>query len=134
VDQKEVDKCKHPRRYVHPTDGWVKGIVGRECSLCHGTQLKKKWHLWPKKWDGNGSRPYFSSSTTWNDERTILAMVNSGDFTLTEAIIAYAESCERCLNVLTHKYTNGEDGYAEHSPEWEKCGTSCKFCSDQFAL
>ena len=65
---------------------------------------------------------------TWNDEKTILAMEKSGDFTLSEAIIVYATACEKCMNVLVHKYTNGEDGYAEYSEEWKKCGTSCKFC------
>lgn len=127
----DVDKCKHPRKYIVPTYGWIDGIVGRECKLCHGTQLKKKWHLWPKKWDAYGSREVFAANSTWNDENTVLAMVNSGDFTLSEAIIVYAGSCERCLNVLAYKYTNGEDGYAEYSDEWKKCGTSCKFCEDE---
>jgi hypothetical protein len=128
VDQEEVDKCRHPKRYVHPTYGWIDGIVGRECSLCRGTQTKKKWHFWPKKWGGHGSRLAFSFNSTWNDDKTVLAMVSSGDFTLSEAIIAYATACERCMNALAYKYSNGEEGYAEHSPGWEKCRTSCKFC------
>jgi hypothetical protein len=35
------------------------------------------------------------------------------------------------MNVLVHKYTNGEDGYAEHSEEWDKCGTVCNFCKEE---
>lgn len=53
-------------------------------------------------------------------------MVNSGDFRLSEAIIVVSESYERCLNVLTHKYTNGKDGYPEYSEQWMKCNTVCK--------
>lgn len=131
IRQDDVDKCKHPKRYIIPTHGLKDGIAGRECTLCHGTQIKKKWHLWPKKWEGCGAREVFSGHSTWNNEKTILAMVNSGDFTLSEAIIVYAESCERCMNSLIFKYTNGEDGYAEYSEEWKKCGTSCKFCENE---
>lgn len=130
IKRDDVDKCKHPRKYIIPTYGWKDGIIGRECKLCHGTQVKKKWHFWPKKWDACGAREIFSGHSSWNNEKTILAMVNSGDFTLSEAIIVYAESCERCMNALIFKYTNGEDGYAEYSEEWQKCGTSCKFCDD----
>ena len=130
IRQEDVDKCKHPRKYIKPTHGWIDGIVGRECKLCHGTQTKKKRHLWSKKWEGYGSREVFTSNSTWNDEKTILAMVNSGDYTLSEAIIVYATACERCMNVLVHKYTNGEDGYEEYSEEWQKCGTVCAFCKE----
>lgn len=128
IRQIDVDKCRHPRRHIKSTYGWVDGIVGRECELCHGTQIKKKWHFWPKKWEAHGSRPAFSFNTTWNDEKIILAMANSGDFTLSEAIIVYASACERCMNVLAHKYSNGVDGYAEYSEEWQKCNTECQFC------
>ncbi len=128
INQSDVDKCKHPRKYIVPTYGWIEGIVGRECKACHGTQTKKKWHIWPKKWDGYGSRKVASFNSTWNDEETILAMVNSGDYTLEEAIIVYATACERCMNVLVYKYTNGKEGYEEYSEEWKKCNTSCKFC------
>jgi len=131
TNQEEVDKCRHPRKYIVPTFGWVDGIVGRECKLCGGKQTKKKWHLWPRKWDGSGCKEIFVAHCSWNDEKTILAMVNSGDFTLSEAILVYATACERCMNVLVHKYSNGEDGYAEYSEEWQKCGTSCQFCRNE---
>ena len=58
----------------------------------------------------------------------IVAMVNSGDYTLEQAIWVYANACERCMNALCYKYLDGKDGYAEYSEEWDKCGTSCDFC------
>jgi hypothetical protein len=111
IHQKDVDKCRHPRKYIKPTGGWVDGIVGRECKKCHGTQIKKRWHLWPRKWDGYGSREVFSFNSGWS-ESLALAIANSGDYTLSEAIIISANSCERCMNALAHKY--GLDwGYPE---------------------
>lgn len=59
----------------------------------------------------------------------IVAMVNSGDYTLEQAIWICAKSCERCMNVLSDKYC-GKDGYAEYSEEWRKCNTVCEFCKD----
>jgi len=59
---------------------------------------------------------------------TILGMVNSGDYTLAEALALYSSCCERCANVLAYKYTNGEDGYKEYSDEWHRCNTSCRYC------
>lgn len=128
IKQSEVDKCRHPRKYIKPTYGWIDGIVGRECKLCYGTQTKKKWHFWPKKWEGSGSKEICTFHTTWNNDKAILAMANSGDYTLSEAILVYTTACERCMNVLIHKYTNGEDGYAEFSEEWKKANTYCEFC------
>ena len=64
-------------------------------------------------------------------QECIVAMVNSGDYTLEEAIYVYCKSCERCMNVLLYKYLNGADGYEEHSEEWEKCNTVCEWCKDE---
>lgn len=61
-------------------------------------------------------------------QRCIVAMVNSGDYTLEQAIYVFGHCCERCMNVLLHKYLNGEDGYAEYSEEWQNTNTKCKFC------
>ena len=61
----------------------------------------------------------------------IVAMVNSGDYTLPEAISVYGSACERCANVLIYKYLNGKDGYPEHSEQWEACNTECYFCKDE---
>lgn len=62
------------------------------------------------------------------DGRLLVAMVNSGDYTLPEAMAVYANACERCANVLWYKYTNGEEGYPEFSDDWKKCNTVCEFC------
>lgn len=70
------------------------------------------------------------SSTYGSGGECIVAMVNSGDYTLEQAIWVYANSCERCMNVLLHKYLNGKDGYPEHSEEWNKCNTECDFCRE----
>lgn len=72
----------------------------------------------------------FTTSIGRGNEDVILAMANSGDYTLSEAIILYATSCERCANALIYKYLNGADGYEEYSEEWKKCNTSCKYCED----
>ena len=58
----------------------------------------------------------------------IVAMVNSGDYTLEQAIWVCANSCERCMNALCFKYLDGKEGYAEYSDEWVKCNTECDFC------
>lgn len=129
IKQEDVDKCKHPRKYIKPTYGWIDGIVGRECLLCHGTQIKKKGitHRWGKKWDGYGAREIMSGHATWSED-LVMAMAKSGDYTLKESILIAATSCERCMNVLRNKY--GLDGYEEYSEEWQKCGTSCEFCRE----
>lgn len=62
--------------------------------------------------------------------RLIVAMVNSGDYDLYDAIGVYGTACERCMNVLWNKYFPGEDGYEEFSDEWKKCNTVCDFCRD----
>ena len=62
------------------------------------------------------------------NQELIMAMVNSGDYTLNQALMLLANSCERCENVLAYKYLNGKDGYAEYSDEWKKCNTVCAFC------
>ena len=61
----------------------------------------------------------------------IVSMVNSGDYTLEEAIFVYCNSCERCMNVLLYKYLNGADGYKEYSEEWKKCNTVCEWCKGE---
>lgn len=61
----------------------------------------------------------------------ILAMVNSGDYSLPEAIAIFGSACERCMNVLTYKYLDGADGYPEHSEPWDACNTVCYFCKGE---
>lgn len=73
----------------------------------------------------------FSSNVHYGSGDVIVAMVNSGDYTLGEAIYVYCNACERCMNVLTYKYLNGADGYAEYSDDWKKCNTVCKWCEGE---
>ena len=131
VNKKEVDECKHQHKYIKRTFGWTNGIKGRECQKCHGTQVRKWWQPWGRKWDAYGSRIAFTGTVNIGDENIILAMANSGDYTLSEAIIAYSMACERCSNELWYKYTNGKEGYAEGSDEWKKCHTQCKWCETE---
>jgi hypothetical protein len=131
LNQEDVDKCKHPRKHVVPTYGWVEGIVGRKCNVCGGSQTKKKglFHRWDKKWNGNGSRSVFTVHTTFSED-LVLAMVKSGDYKLSEAIILASISCERCTNALRYKY-GLDDGYEEYSEEWKKANTSCTLCEEE---
>ena len=77
---------------------------------------------------GDDKMVTFTTHIGGGNEKAILAMANSGDFTLGEAIIVWATACERCANALAYKYTNGEDGYPEYGEEWKKCPTECEFC------
>jgi hypothetical protein len=133
IRQEDVDTCVHPSEYVVPTYGWVDGLEGRECKSCHGTQVKKVDEPWPTKWEARGSRVMFSFNNHLgkSSEELVLAMANSGDYSLSQSILIVAQSCERCCNVLLYKYLNGKDGYAEYSDEWMKCNTECKFCAHE---
>lgn len=62
-------------------------------------------------------------------QELIIKMVNSGDYTLTEAMLAVSIACERCLNVLLNKYECSDSGYEEYSEKWYKANTCCDFCS-----
>lgn len=64
--------------------------------------------------------------STWSED-LVLAMVESGDFTLSESIIVASESCGRCLNALYYQY-GLEDGFPEGSKEWRETNTECNFC------
>jgi len=130
ANKDEVESCNHPRKYIERTHGWIDGIKGRRCNKCLGTQVGKKWHLWGKHWDSNSSKECFSFSSTTKGEDLLLAMANSGDWSLREAMTIYSECCERCLNVLYNKYIPNIDGYEEFSEEWYKCNTCCKYCED----
>ena len=60
-----------------------------------------------------------------------VAMVNSGDYDLYEALAVLAQACERCTNVLLNKYLPEEDGYEEYSEYWYKANTVCDFCKGE---
>jgi len=107
IKQEDVDKCPHPRENINKTYGWIDGIEGRRCV---------------------GSREIMSMSSSWPED-IVLSIANSGDYTLKEAILICVKACERCLNVLAHKYKAG-DGYSDDSEEYKQCGTSCQFCRE----
>ena len=84
------------------------------------------------KSDGTYKHPGIKCRThIGGDGSHILAMANSGDYTLVEAIAVYANACERCANALIYKYTNGADGYPEDSDEYRNCNTYCDYCKDE---
>ena len=84
------------------------------------------------KEDGTESKEYdINCHIGSGNEDVIIAMVNSGDYTLSEALMLWSKCCERCMNVLAYKYRNGKDGYEEYSEEWLKCPTVCQFCEDE---
>lgn len=130
------DTCKHRRKYRIRTWGWKKGIKGCKCNSCGKTKVGKSWIPFAfMKWDeGNRSTEMMTCNTHIGrgNEDVILAMANSGDYTLSEAIIVWSSACERFMNVLTYKYTNGKDGYEEFSDEWYKCRTVCDFCKEEW--
>ena len=141
VLQSEVDACLHTN--VTPIYGWVPGIEGRECAVCHGTQTRNIKNSWPPKWDAHGSRKVFVGNSSYSAD-LVMGMVNPylkqwikslfrnnskppKKYPLHKAIIIVANSCERCLNYLYFKY-GFDDGYPEKSDKWWRAGTRCEFC------
>lgn len=125
--------CKHPLAYRKRTGGWIKGVKGCKCEKCGKTKVGKKFIPFAfMKW-GDGAETYsiMTSNTHIGNEDCVLAMANSGDYTLREAAVVYANACERCMNVLEYKYLNGKAGYEEFSEEWKKANTICDFCKDE---
>jgi hypothetical protein len=127
--------CKHPRKFVRRTGGWVKGIKGCYCDACGCEKVGKDYIPFAfMKWKDSGATfldsKGFASNTYLSKGagKTIVAMVNSGDFELDEAMVVYAHACERCMNVLDHKYLGGDEGYEEFSDQWKLANTKCSFC------
>jgi len=127
VQADEVEACEHPEDSVQPTGGWVDGVEGRECKACGGTQMRNTGQPWPDKWEAYGSRSMGAMESGWSEDLA-LALVKEG-FSLPNAIIVSATSCERCMNTLAHE-CGLEWGYKEGSEEWQKCGTECSFCKE----
>jgi hypothetical protein len=131
VVREEVDQCPHPAEDVHKTYGWIEGIEGRECSRCHGTQIKNIGDNWPDTWDANGSRTVISGNSSWPEDLVLaMATYETGRFRLSDAILIAANACERCMNALAYNYGLSW-GYPEGSDEWKRCNTTCKFCKDE---
>lgn len=74
----------------------------------------------------NGSELIATTTSTWPPD-LVLAMTNSGDYSLPDSILICANTCERCLNSLAFKY-HLKWGYSEYSEEWKKSKASCEFC------
>lgn len=78
---------------------------------------------------GGENRVFTSCTNISRDSGQLLvAMVNSGDYDLYEAMAVLARCCERCLNVIWNKYLPDVDGYPEFSREWYQANTVCEFC------
>lgn len=130
-NKNEKSRCKHKRKWWKKDSYLIKGYKGHTCAACGCSQQRKWWQPWGSKWDyGVESTLLVECHTNIGgaNQDLILAMVNSCDYTLQEALVIFASACERCKNVLAYKYSNGTDGYAEHSKEWENCNTECDFC------
>ena len=126
----EVDKDDPKAEYYHsgfPCEYRPKNPIVKW--LCKNDRF---YNYMAKKY-GKTFKPCFTMTTTfgakWSQE-CIVAMVNSGDFTLEHAMYVFANSYERCMNSLLYKYLDGKEGYEEYSEEWKKCGTVCDFCRD----
>ena len=127
--------------YIPSTESASAPKEAETCHVCFPLEIRTEHYRLHdyKNPDDGVSRTYHGSDrllTTCchiggGNEAVIMAMVNSGDYTLSEALAVYANCCERCSNVLAYKYLNGAEGYAEHSPEWDKCGTVCDYCKDE---
>lgn len=110
----QIDEyCYHPE---NPIEKW----------LCR--KSKRMYKLFSKGKDRTFEPIMDCTSTYGCGQECIVSMVNSGDFTLEQAIWVYANSCERCMNALEYKYLDGKSGYPEYSDEWKKCNTECDFC------
>lgn len=131
ADPDEVIRCKHQRKNIKPTGGWVDGVEGRECTKCGGSQTREKGNRWPKVWNAQRSWELIACNRGWSDE-LVTAIVRSGDYTAEDAITIAACACERCMNILAHKY-GLPWGYAGNSKDAKLAGTSCRFCKDEVA-
>ena len=127
--------------FIPSSDSASAPAEAETCHVCFPLQIRTEHYRLHDytNYDGGVSRTYHGSDrflTTscligGGNESVILAMANSGDFRLSEALAVYANCCERCANVLAYKYLNGADGYPEHSREWNRCNTICEYCEDE---
>lgn len=128
--------CKHRKCDIQRTSGWAPGYKGCKCNRCGSTKLGKSYvpfmfMKWREPVSGSSYHAIsFHTHVGKDNEGIILAMANSGDYTLGEAVITYATACERCMNALAWIYTHGEEGYAPDSEEYKKCNTVCDFCRE----
>ena len=75
----------------------------------------------------NRSEAICRGSSSWSED-LVLAIANSGDVGgLGDAILIVANTCGRCMNALAFAYGLAW-GFPEGGEDWDKCGTSCRFC------
>lgn len=117
-------------KFIPDKDGYYSRIENRKSGFDYmRTQFPTQLHdncLRIKDGKGGGSQDVFHGEKGWLAD-LVLAMTNSGDYELWQSILIAANSCERCMNTLAHKY-GLKWGYAEFSSEWNQCGTQCDFC------
>ncbi len=136
VQPSEVEECLHPIDSVFDTDGWVDGIIGRECKECNGTQVAEEAEGWPLDWSAYGSRSIVTMDSGWSEELALALCTakttpSAWDFpaqmTLSQAILISASACERCINAMAHG-VGLSWGYPEFSEDWQKTKTYCDLC------
>lgn len=127
ITDKEVQNCDHPKNCLEVKYEDIFQI--QRCSKCGGYRKCKIGSSWPNDWQiSYGSIPIASFESSWPED-LVLAMANSKDFSLSEAILVCANSCSRCMNALGFKYKLGW-GYPEFSKEWQNSNTVCQYCQN----
>lgn len=125
VVPEEVETCNHPREFLETEHGIFQT---QRCGKCGGFRQRRAGRPWPTKWMAHGSRPVAAIESSWPED-LVLAMANSGDYSLSEAIMVCANACSRCMNALGHRYGLGW-GYPELSATWQHAGTICDYCKN----
>jgi len=137
IYQEDVDKCDHSKYEETREYKNRLGIEERECRNCGGKQQRKIGEMWPEKWEGYGSRSFYTMQMSWSND-LVTAIVRSGDYNAEEAVLIASNCCERCFNVLYDKY-GLEGGYKEGSEKWsEELGRrsvpKCEFCKNDVPI
>ena len=131
VDPEVVENCEHPKNELIITYNYNENTKTKKCLNCHGS---KTYSIDDENFEDDnelkalGSVKFMTSNCGWSED-LVLAMYNSKDYTLNQAIIISSTACERCLNALAHKYGLSW-GYAEYSNEWKETNTKCEFCKE----
>lgn len=73
--------------------------------------------------------------TLSDDQKTCIALLLlRANYNLNEAINIVITACQRCLNALLCKYSEGKYGYPEFSSMWFSAHTVCSFCEDSIPM
>lgn len=75
------------------------------------------------------SEHVMTGHSSWPED-LVLAMANSKMYSLSEAILVVAQSCERCMNAMAHEFEL-QWGYPANSDEWFNSGTRCMHCEEK---